>query len=119
MRRNKKIGDEVNDAVACDIFSENFFKFQGMSNEYSYLLDLKHELAKLQVDYLEGKGRYLLNFINAKQAQISEQEKKLSGGMSISQAKTFIEENMKAIIQLDTMTVEDFYTKLKHYGRKH
>lgn len=119
LRKDLSKGNDVDDQLAIDIFSENFFKFQGLSDEYEFLLELKHQLALLQVKYLTGKGRHYLNQIRTKEAQIQEQEDKLKGGMSITDAKTFIEEKMKQILDLNIITVEDFYSKLDYYGRKH
>ena len=111
--------DEEADLVANSVLSENFFKFRGLSKEYEYLLDLKDEKAKMQIKYLTGKGNHWINQIRAKERQIVEQEEKLSKGMSLTDAKTFIEENMKVPLQMENITVEDFYSKLDYYGRKH
>lgn len=118
LRKDKTKGNEYLDDMAIGVFSNNFFAFQGMSEEYSYLLDLKHELALLQVKYLNGDGRHFINQIRAKEAQIKDQEEKLKGGMSITDAKTFIEEKMKILLNLEQITVEDFYKKLDYYGRR-
>jgi hypothetical protein len=118
LRKDKTKGNDDLDEMAIGVFSNNFFAFQGMSEEYSYLLDLKHELALLQVKYLNGDGRHFINQIRAKEVQIKDQEEKLKGGMSITDAKTFIEEKMKILLNLEKITVEDFYKKLDYYGRR-
>jgi hypothetical protein len=119
LRKNKEIGSDLIDTIAIEIFSENFYQFQGLTSEYKHLLDLKFQLAQLQLKYLTTNKRLLVNDIRRKSVQIEEQEKKLSGGMSISEAKTYIEEQMKVSLQFENLTVEDFYSKLNYYGGKH
>lgn len=119
LRKHADKGNHKSDMKAVKMFSQSFFEFQGISYDYSLLLDLKHQLALLQIKYLSGDGRYLINSIRAKERQIKEQEQKTNGGMSVQEAKIYIEENMRIHLELDRITVEDFYTKIKHYGRKH
>ena len=119
LRRDKNIGSEGVDYLAANIFSENFYKFQGLSEDFIMLLDLKFQLAQLQLKYLTGNNRLIINDVRRKSVQIEEQEKKLSGGMSITDAKIYIESQMKVSLQFENMTVEDFYSKLRYYGREH
>lgn len=118
LRIDETKGDEYLDVAAAELFHEDFFNFKGMSEEYSFLLDLKYQLALIQIKYLQNKGRHYLNQIRSKEAQVQEQEDKLKGGISITDAKTYIEEKMKLVLNLDLITVEDFYSKLDYYGKR-
>lgn len=117
LRDNQKKGCETKDMMAMNAVEQSFVDHLGLSNQFSKLHELRNQLAKMQIEYIETDKRYLLNNIRQKQHQIANLENKMRGGLTIMQAKTILDKWLGVIIDLRKITVLDFYTKLKEYER--
>ena len=115
--RRIDVGNKDADVVAMEMIEQSFIDYFGIPDRFARLSALKMELAQLRYDYIVKDKRINLNFIKQKERQIEAEEEKMKGGVDVMKAKTLIEKWMKVIIDLRSITVLDFYTKLKEYER--
>lgn len=104
-------GNKRSDYLAGEKITEEYYDHFGFSEEFRTLLQLKKELALLQIKRIKTGERRIENEVNKKRNQIKQIEKKQGKGMSIIEAKSIIDK-MFGYSRLNEITVVDFYTKL-------
>lgn len=121
VRKNPRKGGVayLRDDDAWTVLYDQYIDAFGHHDKYLKIMKHKHNIAKLQIQYIQDNKKYAFNktLINIELANIAEIERGMMSGMSIHQANVYVSKFMDArgMINFKTITVHEYYTIVKEF----
>lgn len=114
-RIRKQLGTKKRDSVAWENLQDQHIEKFGLADDHEKILELKMQMAEMQLDYCIDKNAFLLNAIRVIEEDIKEILDRSMEGASIDDCLMALSKWMGFRLDQKVISVVEFQTYLKAY----